>query len=216
MRKTLRTITLVLCVLLCVAMTAVWVRSYFFGDSVIVTTSNERSLSVMSQPGCMLWTFGWTTREPVQSAGWHWRQFEWGKPPDPPPDENFTYGPVEPYWPQWIHYGFGMYSEVQTINPAGIVNYDGKDRTPYEFHYVSVALPHWLIVLLAALWPLRRAYVFARARRRKSSGLCPSCGYDLRAGHGTCPECGSPILRLLMRLLGRRVRPSPPMPPLAA
>lgn len=216
MLKRLRSGIVILSLLLCLAMLAVWVRSHFFGDSVVYSTAKERSLSVMSQPGCMLWSFGWTTREPVAPGGLHWRDFEWGSIPETPPDSPVTYGPVEPYWPEWVHFGFGAHSEVQTINPSRIRNYDGKDLAPYQFHYLSVAFPHWLAALLLALPPGWRAYVLVRARRRKTRGMCPTCGYDLRGGHEKCPECGSPILRLLLKLLRRWNRATPPVPPLAA
>jgi hypothetical protein len=38
---------------------------------------------------------------------------------------------------------------------------------------------------LPALWLIRRVRL-----RNRSPGLCPSCGYDLRATPGGCPECG--------------------------
>jgi hypothetical protein len=41
---------------------------------------------------------------------------------------------------------------------------------------------------LFAPWPWQ--FRKRRARRRRQKGLCPECGYDLRASPGRCPECG--------------------------
>jgi hypothetical protein len=58
----------------------------------------------------------------------------------------------------------------------------------------GVAVPWWSIVLLSVLLPARWLHLRrgkARGRRRQTRGLCPSCGYDLRATPGRCPECGT-------------------------
>ncbi|HEY8665719.1 MAG TPA: hypothetical protein VIL86_03595 [Tepidisphaeraceae bacterium] len=56
--------------------------------------------------------------------------------------------------------------------------------------------PYWLVVALTAPLPLLWAAsnIFnARERRRLARvGLCPVCGYDLRATPARCPECGTP------------------------
>ena len=58
-----------------------------------------------------------------------------------------------------------------------------------------VAVPHWFLaaatVALPALWLLRRRP--ALRRHRLAHGLCPSCGYDLRASPDRCPECGEVV-----------------------
>ena len=59
----------------------------------------------------------------------------------------------------------------------------------------GVALPHWFLAALCLPLPL---YRFGprlrnrlRGRRRAARGLCPACGYDLRATPDRCPECGT-------------------------
>ena len=56
------------------------------------------------------------------------------------------------------------------------------------------ALPLWPAVLIGATagWVLiRPAWRRRRGRARAARGLCPACGYDLRATPGRCPECGA-------------------------
>jgi hypothetical protein len=57
----------------------------------------------------------------------------------------------------------------------------------------GVRLPYWALAAATGLLPA--AYVVATARRRRKRrrqgrGLCPACGYDLRATPDRCPECG--------------------------
>ena len=55
----------------------------------------------------------------------------------------------------------------------------------------SFRVPYWFVVTVPAALPL------ARVRRRfcrapyGAGGVCPTCGYDLRATPERCPECGT-------------------------
>lgn len=91
------------------------------------------------------------------------------------------------------------------FHPLGFDAYSGRHQAPLwhgikhlvvfrAFHSgndsVAVQVPHWFLAALGAvptfLW-------FRRRRRDKiAAGLCPRCGYDLRASPGRCPECGAP------------------------
>jgi hypothetical protein len=60
----------------------------------------------------------------------------------------------------------------------------------------GVIAPHWfcalLLLITPALW-LRYGLPRLRRRQRAARGLCPACGYDLRATPrgNRCPECGA-------------------------
>ena len=58
----------------------------------------------------------------------------------------------------------------------------------------AVGVPCWLVVAVSGVSPAIWLARFRRARRRKYRqvhGLCPSCGYDLRATPDRSPECGT-------------------------
>jgi hypothetical protein len=52
----------------------------------------------------------------------------------------------------------------------------------------SVRIPLWLPASVSAVLP---ALWLSKRLRRRRRGLCPNCGYDLRATPDRCPECGT-------------------------
>jgi hypothetical protein len=77
------------------------------------------------------------------------------------------------------HYGF-------TADPASYAGYTLNIRAWHvrdrSLVIASAALP--------AIFIFRQIRAVRRRRRRSRLGLCPACGYDLRATPGRCPECG--------------------------
>jgi hypothetical protein len=68
-------------------------------------------------------------------------------------------------------------------------NYDGTEVR--RSLYLPVRLAATAAAFIPALWTL---WTWRRSRSRPR-GLCPACGYDLRATPERCPECGTPAAR---------------------
>jgi hypothetical protein len=66
---------------------------------------------------------------------------------------------------------------------------DGRTRSTTFF------VRWWLIVILTAILPVARfgPLVWRQWRSEHAEGLCPNCGYDLRATPERCPECGAEV-----------------------
>jgi hypothetical protein len=79
--------------------------------------------------------------------------------------------------------GFGSDTEVIPLGTNSPVAITFVTRT--------VRFPLRACCLLAAVCPTAWVARFLCSRRKDMVGLCPACGYDLRASPARCPKCGA-------------------------
>jgi hypothetical protein len=163
-----------LSLLLCVASMALWVRSYWTCDGIHGFHPTKR---VRYAVACSRGRVACQTDEP-KDLQLFTGPYQPGKTTydlTPPPDQ------------EWEN-GWGVPLEVS--------------RTFMGFTYMRATrlgvistrmcvIPLWFVTLVTALAPTAYA-LRARTHRRRAKGLCPKCGYDLRATPERCPECGTP------------------------
>jgi hypothetical protein len=65
----------------------------------------------------------------------------------------------------------------------------------YELATGAIVLGLILSSAIGVWWCVKFLIVHRRRRRWVSLGLCPSCGYDVRASGERCSECGTTIQR---------------------
>jgi hypothetical protein len=160
-----------LSLLLCLATVVLWVRSYYRVECVVLNDRND----LRTMP------FG----------GW----FDRGA---------FIIIQSRPHGGFIEHLGWGSYSGANADDARGFLHgilYYAHARGDFGFMWGSyvnnhgggysvVALPLWMLVCLFGIIP---AIAIVRQCRKRPPivGMCPHCGYDVRATPNRCPECGA-------------------------
>jgi hypothetical protein len=198
-RRQLNLLTL-LSLLMCVATAALWVRSHFARDGLWYTRGPDR-YSLHSYRG-RLWFWKLSDLRYVEASVWTTPAkmgagFVWDSAPDSwyDPFRGHPKGVRVPddfldaaSFGGTVDRRFLGFRYVRNANWAPLAQLQAGYPTASS---TAVYVPDWSVVALAAALPAARLARLARSRRRRSRGLCPACGYDLRATPQQCPECGA-------------------------
>jgi len=174
--------------LLCFLVLVLWVRSYLVGDHFHQMRSQDR-------PDRLHWSI---IHIEIGRGGIGFDRTVWSSPPAAfypglIRDQPLTYNRTAAEYPDLgrrsstppdeLFMGF-WFKPISSVTSNGAI-----------VHAWKIVVPFWALVLLLFLMASPQLVHFYRRYRRRKPGLCPYCGYDLRASPDRCPECGTSIQR---------------------
>lgn len=183
-RRRLFNLTAFASLILCATSITLWVRMYPYAShglnwmwkSPDQLQSGIYSVSVFAGVLNLWWLdrqyvdragFDQEARPPWQGEGWN---FDF---------HHFSFTRADPL-PFWERFNFSFHRQ-------------SNDFLYFQQRAAGFTVPMWFVVLLTAILPALAVTLELRTRRRErwlARGLCPDCGYDLRATPERCPECG--------------------------
>ena len=197
-----------LSLLLCVAMVALWVRSTTTSDIISFTIGGNRMLAFRTVPG-WLSIESFTPWQTAESLRWDVRESD--------KVNLFLEGSRAGAATNWGCPGIMMHVKLTGVRipvdakgkPFRFFYYGMKgpnvsstiNLSPYTLNYAQWVLSFWVLLALFLVLPFVWAFLPVRTwwlrrrrlRRWRLRGLCPVCGYDIRATKDRCPECGSSV-----------------------
>lgn len=190
------TLASLLSLLFCVAMIALWVRSFLRADNVYGDVPTKDGFSVKAEYGLIsqrgeLYAFFGVVQVPQPLDVDHIRRYVHRRYPP----KTFVWPDLNPCA------GFGYLKQLQEFDwvshSTGIRARDADDShgsgLSIDGMTYQILVPTWAIVLASGALPTVGVMHWRRIRVAIRSGHCVKCGYDLRASKDRCPECGTPI-----------------------
>jgi hypothetical protein len=114
--------------------------------------------------------------------------------PFPPADEGVEWSTLPVFVTDTLDGRYGARSGDRRLAGFAWIEGDAREGMIYPgeppLPYRAVVVPWWFGAASFAALPLARTAARLRRRRHAARGLCPACGYDLRATPARCPECG--------------------------
>jgi hypothetical protein len=174
MRRKVFTFATAVSAALFVAICALWVRSYAVQDTLLwQRVDGGRWASTDSGRLFLAADLANWSGEPADFYGIR----HTSAPPDPVANEAWMYVLNVDVRDRWTHRDWGGFAWTRWVGR-------GPSKT-------QLIVPLWSLAAAAAVLPLGWLTWRFRGRRRRRRGLCPACGYDLRATPDRCPECGA-------------------------
>lgn len=187
-----------LSLLLCLATLVLWVWSYWrFVDFGSITASRDSTaytqhlIRLGSNDGrylftwrdvIRLWSNPWTAQTNASWDAMNGRYFTQEQPFD-----LFKKFPKQPGERSWeIAFAGCHFTRL-------IQDYVNLQPAP-AMKGMIIIVPHAYACAAFAILPMIAISKWRRQRRAGQLGLCPTCGYDLRATPTRCPECGKIVL----------------------
>jgi hypothetical protein len=192
MTRRLLNLLTALSLLLCVAVVALWVRSYWRSDSVGWCESN---VGIPESQG-FLFDAGVYAESAWGKAALCWHRIETHEWTGSRTEPGFSAGSSQSEAPpdfasEMVGLGCWLHRSIAGVEVRA-TDYQRRADVPHEYSYERmVRVPFWLLAAMTAVLPARWATAARRRRRQKRRGLCRVCGYDLRATPDRCPECGA-------------------------
>src|SRR5688500_5678959 len=165
----------VVVVLLCLCTAALWPRSHWSTDLVLVPGPAATLNGIASHRGSVMLFHTGLPFDPRRQWGLEAMSAATDDV-QPYPDAAFEEGTTLMLSMGRFRLGRGTFPVGDTMAPPA---------------FTAAAVPHWFVLLLTGLPSVLWLRATVRRRRWARQGRCRACGYDLRSSPDRCPECGA-------------------------